>query len=204
MEKEFTLTVTELLANATKTLETYGYKRVNLDLAESWQTSNVRLFEDDYGIVAVVVYDTWGGLSSNWIYAQASLVELVSKYTTSYDAKSWEGYLVLLTPSSVAKQGRLKLTEIRYDISRVRKLVATGDDIKTLDDVRQVLLPLLPLQVETINEVREAVLDMLPKLLSNRGLPEKAVELVINTFLEQRSIVENLHKYRMENEDKVN
>ena len=204
MEKEFTLTVTELLANATKTLETHGYKRVNLDLAESWQTSNVRLFEDDYGIVAVVVYDTWGDLSSNWVDAQASLVELVSKYTTSYDAKSWEGYLVLLTPSLVAKQDRLKLTEIRYDISRVRKLVATGDDIKTLDDVRQVLLPLLPLQVETINEVGEGVLGMLPKLLSNRGLPEKAVETVVNAFLEQRSIVQNLHKYRMENEDKVN
>lgn len=204
MEKEFILTVTELLANATKTLETHGYKRVNLDLTESWQTSNVRLFEDDYGIVAVVVYDTWGDLSANWVDAQASLVELVSKYTTSYDAKSWEGYLVLLTPSPVAKQGRLKLTEIRYDTSRVRKLVATGDDIKTLDDVRQVLLPLLPLQVETINEVGESVLNMLPKLLSNRGLPEKAVETVVDAFLEQRSIVQNLHKYRMENEDKVN
>ena len=203
MEKEFTLTVTELLANATKTLETHGYKRVNLDITENWQTSNVRLFEDDYGIVAIVVYDTWGDLSSNWVDAQASLVELVSKYTTSYDPKSWEGYLVLLTPSPVAKQGRLKLTEIRYDISRVRKLVATGDDIKTLDDVRQVLLPLLPLQVETINEVGESVLNMLPKLLSNRGLPTKAVETVINAFLEQKPIVESLNKYRMENEDKV-
>ena len=80
-------------------------------------------------------------------------MELVSKYTSSYDAKSWEGYLVLLTPSSVPKRGLLKLTEIRYDISRVRKLVATGDDIKTLDSVRQFLLPLLPLQVETINDV---------------------------------------------------
>lgn len=204
MEKEFTLTVTELLAYATETLETHCYKRVNLDLVESWQTSNVRLFEDDYSIVAVVVYDTWGDLLSNWIDAQASLVELVSQYTTSYDAKSWEGYLILLTPSPVANIDRLKLTKIRYDISRVRKLIATGDDIKTLDDVRRVLLPLLPLQVETINEVGEAVLDMLPKLLSNRGLPEEAVETVVNAFLEQRPIVQNLHKYRIENEDKVN
>jgi hypothetical protein len=195
MGNEFTLTVTELLANATKTLETHGYKRVNLDITESWHTSNVRLFEDDYGIVAVVVYDTWGDLSSNWVDAQASLVELVSKYTTSYDPKSWEGYLVLLTPSPVAKEGRLELTEIRYDVSRVRKLVATGDDIKTLDDVRQVLLPLLPLQVETINEVGESVLNMLPKLLSKRGLSAEAVEAVITAFLEQKPIVENLHKY---------
>ena len=203
MEKEVTLTVIELLASATKTLETHGYKCVNLDTTETWQTSNVRLFEDDYGIVAVVAYDTWGDLSSKWVDAQASLVELVSKYTTSYDAKSWEGYLVLLTPSSVPKQGLLKLTEIRYDISRVRKFVATGDDIRTLDDIRQALLPLLPIQVEIINEVGASVLDMLPKLLSTRGLPEKAVETVVNAFLEQQPIVENLHKYRIENEDKV-
>ena len=203
MEEEFIPTVTELLANATKILENHGYRRVNIDITENWQTSNVRLFEDDYGIVAVVVYDTWGDLSSNWVDAQASLVELVSKYTTRYDPKSWEGYLVLLTPSPVARQDSLELTEIRYDISRVRKLVATGDDIKTLDDVRQVLLPLLPLKVETINEVGESVLNMLPELLSKRGLPKKAVETVIDAFLERKPFVENLHKYRMQNEDKV-
>jgi hypothetical protein len=204
MEKQFALTVTELLANATKILETHGYKRVNLDITENWQTSNVRLFEDDYSIVAVVVHDTWGDLSSKWADAQASLVELLSKYTTSYDPKSWEGYLILLTPSPVTKQGRLELTRIRYDVSRVRKLVATGDDIKTLDDVRQVLLPLLPLQVETIKGVGESVLDMLPKLLSTRGLAAEAVEVVISAFLEQKPIVENLHKYlSVENEDTV-
>jgi len=203
MEEEFIPTVTELLANATRILENHGYRRVNIDITENWQTSNVRLFEDDYGIVAVVVYDTWGDLSSNWVDAQASLVELLSKYTTHYDPKSWEGYLVLLTPSPVARQNSLELTEIRYDISRVRKLVATGDDIKTLDDVRQILLPLLPLKVETINEIGESVLNILPELLSERGLPRKEVEIIIDAFLERKPIVEHLHKYRMKNEDKV-
>jgi len=204
MERQFALTVTELLANATKILETHGYKRANLDITENWQTSNVRLFEDDYSIVAVVVHDTWGDLSSKWADAQASLVELVSKYTTSYDPKSWEGYLVLLTPSPVTSQGRLELTRIRYDVSRVRKLAATGDDIKTLDDVRLVLLPLLPLRVETIKEVGESVLDILPKLLSTRGLPTEAVEVAISAFLQQKPIVENLHKYlSVGNEDTI-
>lgn len=204
MGSEFTLTVTELLASVTKTLESHGYERANLDTAEMWQTSNVRVFEDDYGIVAVVVYDTWRELSSNWVDAQASLVDLVSRHTTSYDPKSWEGYLVLLTPSPVAKDGRLRSTEIRYDVSRVRKLVATGEDIKTLDDVSQVLLPLLPLQIETIDEVGESVLHLLPRLLSKRGLSAKAVEAVITAFLEQKPIVESLHKYlSAENEDKV-
>ena len=204
MSNESALTVTEVLAGATETLETHGYRRANLDTTGMWQTANVRLFEDDYGIVAVVVYDTWGELSSEWVDAQALLVELVSKYTTSYDPKSWEGYLVLLTPSPVAREGRLELTRIRYDVSRVRKLVATGDDIKTLDDVRQVLLPLLPLEVETIDGVGESVLSILPALLSKRGLATKAVETAITAFLEQKPVVESLHKHlSAENEDKV-
>ena len=94
--------------------------------------------------------------------------------------------------------------DIRYDISRVRKLVATGDDIKILDDVKQVLLPLLPLPIETVSKAGQPVLELLPKLLSQIGVPEKAVEIVVNAFLEQRSIIETLHTYRIENEDKIN
>jgi len=203
MENKFAVTATELLAYASKTLEEHGYRRANLDLNHNWQTVNARLFEDDYSIVAIVVYETWKDLSSNWADAQALLVELISRYITSYDAKSWEGYLVLLTPSPVGKQDRSEIIRIRYDISRVRKLIATGDDIKTLEDVKQVLLPLLPLQVETVEQVGESVLAILPNLLSKRGLPEQAIRVVVDAFLEQRPIVESLHNYRTENENKV-
>lgn len=203
MENKFAVTATELLAYASKTLEEHGYRRVNLDLNHDWRTVNARLFEDDYAIVAIVVYETWKDLSSNWADAQALLVELISRYITSYDPKSWEGYLVLLTPSLVGKQDRSEIIRIRYDISRVRKLIATGDDIKTLEDVKQALLPLLPLQVETVEQVGESVLAILPNLLSKRGLPEQAIRVVVDAFLEQRPIVESLHNYRTENENKV-
>lgn len=203
MENKFAVTATELLAYASKTLEEHGYRRVNLDLNHDWRTVNARLFEDDYAIVAIVVYETWKDLSSNWADAQALLVELISRYITSYDPKSWEGYLVLLTPSPVGKQDRSEIIRIRYDISRVRKLIATGDEIKTLEDVKQALLPLLPLQVETVEQVGESVLAILPNLLSKRGLPEQAIRVVVDAFLGQRPIVESLHNYRTENENKV-
>lgn len=196
-------TVTELLASASKTLEKCGYKRVELDKIDSNQGTNARLFEDDYGIVAVFVYATWGDLSLNWVDAQAFLVELISKYITSYDAKSWEGYLVLLTPGVVGKADRTELTKIRYDTSRVRKLVATSDDIKTLDDVRQSLLPLLPLEIEATEEYKESVLALLPGMLSDEGIPEKAVQIVVTAFVEERPIVESLHEYRKSSENKV-
>ena len=203
METNFPITVTELLASATKTLEKYGYRRAELDIADNIKAANVRFFEDDYGIVAVFVYGTWEDLLSNWVDAQVSLIDLISKHITSYDAKSWEGYLVLLTPGVVGKEDRAELTNIRYDTSRVRKLVATGDDIKTLDDIKQSLLPLLPLEIEAAKEFGESVLDMLPPMLLVDHIPEEAVQIVIKAFLEQRPIIERLHEYRKSSENKI-
>lgn len=203
MENKCAVTATELLAYASETLEEHGYRRATLDLDHNWRTVSARFFEDDYAIVAIVVYETWKDLSSNWSDAQALLVEVMSRYITSYDAKSWEGYLVLLTPSPVGKHDRSEIIRIRYDISRVRKLIATGDDIQTLEDIKQLLLPLLPLQVETVEPVGESVLAILPNLLSKRGLPEQAIRVVVDAFLEQRPIVESLHNYRTENENRV-
>lgn len=201
MDNEFTFTITDILASTTQVLETNGYQRIDINLSEYWDISNVRLFEDNYSVVAVVIYNTWEEIAGRWIEAQASFVELISKYFSSSDAKSWEGYLVLLTPGTVIQHTKNTPTDIRYDISRVRKLVGTGDDIKTLDDIEQILLPLLPLQIETIDDVSESLLEMLPKLLSSDGIDEKAVDIVVKAFIEQKPIVDSLHKYRIQNED---
>lgn len=201
MAESFSMTATDLLAAASSILAERGYQRIDSALVGDWPTHNSRIFEDDCGIVAVVVYETWEDLSSSWVDAQASLVELISKYMTSYDAKAWEGYLVLLTPSLLGKDARLEATRIRYDTSRVRKLLATADELKTLKDVERLLLPLLPLQVELVAGLGESVLDMLPSLLSTKGLPEAAVRTVVDAFLEQQPLVERLDEYRRKNEN---
>lgn len=58
--------------------------------------------------------------------------------------QAWDGYLVLLTPSLQPSSTWTEGTEIRYNTSRVRKLVGTCDDLKSLRDVQNILQPVLP------------------------------------------------------------
>jgi hypothetical protein len=190
------LTATDLRAAASEILEAGGYRRIERARGAELPTSITRLFEDPYGIVAVAVYDTWRDLSTGWADAQAALVELISEHVGGAEAKAWEGYLVLLTPGIPGTEARIEATEIRYDTSRVRKLLATGDEIKGLADVEHALLPLLPLGPELQLDEQESVLNMLPALLSRSGIPEDAVRVVIDAFSAQQPIVECLHRYR--------
>src|SRR4051794_25042329 len=118
------LTSSQLVAAASDLLLSGGYSEVP---AESGWSSNSRLFEDPYGIVALVVYDTWVDLDSTWTDAQGLLVELISEHFRQPEPKSWDGYLILLTPGIAPSDARQSIAKIRYNTSRVRKLIATGD-----------------------------------------------------------------------------
>lgn len=192
------LTTTDILAAASEYLTDAGYRRIDsVDLGKLAKTG-ARLFEDAYGIVAVVVYDTWRELSESWPEAQAALVEVISQYVGQSEAKAWDGYLVLYAPSVLASEARFEPTEIRYNTSRVRKLVAAGDELRTLSDVERSLLPLLPLEADVELKDQESALEVLPELLSQRGLPQQAVRVVIQAFLEQLPILESLHSHETE------
>ncbi|CAN5532417.1 hypothetical protein BH24ACT24_BH24ACT24_00520 [soil metagenome] len=115
---------------------------------------------------------------------------------TSADPKSWEGYLVLLTPGSASGDEVQSLSSIRYDISRVRKLVATGDELKQISDVHRTLLPLLPLEAAPTGDGDGSVLDLLPSLLASQGIDAGAVKSIIDAFAAQQPLVESLHEYR--------
>ena len=123
-------------------------------------------------------------------------MELISRHMSSQDAKAWEGYLVMLTPSMPGPTAQLETNQIRYDTNRVRKLVATGDELTKLSDVERVLLPLLPLKIGNFLNVGESVLEMLPRLLSQRGVPENATNTIVRAYREQRPLLERLHEYR--------
>src|SRR5271155_1735484 len=106
MTDNTSLTITDLLAASTQCLENAGYTRIEADAAWDFNKQAARLFEDEYNIVAVVVYGTWRDLVENWGTEQAGLVELISRHLSSNDAKAWDGYLVLLTPSRVGEGER--------------------------------------------------------------------------------------------------
>lgn len=190
------LTITDLLAAATSNLEDAGYKRVEQSDFPELNNSGSRIFEDSYNIVAVAVFNTWTELQDSWKDVQAGLVELISKYIERSDAKAWDGYLVLLTPSILNPQEISELVQIRYNTSHLRKLVAAGKELTVLQDVQRVLAPLLPLQVEQLSIERRSVLDELPLLLSIKGIPDSAVRAVVDAYQDQKPVVEALHRYR--------
>jgi hypothetical protein len=190
------LTPTDILAAASDVLTAGGYRRAPRDEQVQWPSQNARLFEDAYGIVGVVVYDTWQALSETWLEAQASLIETMSNFVTSSDPKAWEGYLVLFTPSVLAGEARLEAERIAYDTNRVRKLVATGEELRALSDVQRALLPLLPLDEVQIGP-EAAALGLLPEILAAKGVEREAVDIVIDAFIDQQPLVERLHEYRL-------
>ncbi len=196
---EKSLTATDILAAAGEILVSHGYSRSSDTISLETPLRNTRLFEDAYGIVAVVVYETWEDLSTRWPDAQGFLVDLISKHVSSADAKAWEGYLVLLTPAVIGMTSRSEADRIRYDTTRVRKLLATGEELKTVGDVERVLLPLLPLDEVEVGH-QESTLEMVPELLTKKGISRRAVEVIISAYLSQLPMLDKLHTYRASGE----
>jgi hypothetical protein len=188
-------TTTTLLAAAADILEGSGYRPVPRDRIGSWPGPGARVYEDPYSVAALVAYDTWGDLAVGWLDAQAALVELISSYFARGEAKTWEGYLVLLTPSVLPRAAQLQAADIRTNTRHVRKLVATGDDVRSVGDVSRTLLPLLPLEPEAGAAPEASALDLLPDLLGAKGIDRAAVQVAIDAFRSQESLVERLHEF---------
>jgi hypothetical protein len=190
------LTVTDLLAGATLLMEEDGYKRIERIEIPELNNPGVRVFEDAYNIVAVAAYNTWSELEGNWSSAQAALVELISQYLDNSDAKAWDGYLVLMSPTILNKEENEQLNLIRYNTSRLRKLIAAGNELTVLEDVKRLLAPLLPLKLNRVPIERRSVLDELPGLLAAKGIFEPAVKLLVDAYVDQKPLLEALHKLR--------
>ena len=187
-------TVTTLVAEASDILKRAGFRAVDPSKTGTWRATEARVFEDAYSIVCIAVYETWGSLSSLWSDDQASLVELISKHFTRSEAKAWDGYLVIFTPSVVPANARQQAVNIRRNTTHVRKLLAAGDELSSADVVRRTLLPLLPLESQVVQRARN-VLDTLPPLLASHGVDEEATQIAVDAFVEQRPIIEAIHRY---------
>lgn len=190
-----TLGPAALLAEVARTLANAAY-RVERDAEKLLNLPSDRalLAEDKYGVVAVVIYDTWRDLARGWREAQAHVVELISERLTRLERKAWDGYLVLLTPALAAEE-EATVHEIRYDTSRVRKIVATGEEIRSLSDIERTLLPLLPLSQEPVELGEEgSPLDVLPERLAAHGVAPELVAVAVDAFKQRRPIVQELQR----------
>lgn len=198
MTEDSALTATDVLARASEVLTAGDYRVIDDKYVEGWPSDFTRLFEDPYGIVAVVVFETWADLARQWLESQAALVELMSEYVGLSDAKAWDGYLVLLTPSTLPSAARDDAEAIRYNVSRVRKLVAAAPELQTLGDVERALLPLLPLEGESPAPDDLSSMELLSQVLLESRFDERAVSTLVTAFQEQQPLMERLHEYRRE------
>jgi hypothetical protein len=185
-------TPTDLMASASAILKDAGYRQVTNGFPE-WNTPSSRLFEDEYNIVGLVVFATYEDLMRGWADRQGVLVDLISEYVGKSESKSWDGYLVLLTPA-IAPSEQKNIEALRYNTTRLRKLVATGDDLKHPADVERVLKSLLPLSRERIEVSRSSALDLLPRLLATEGIDQQVTRRLIDAFKEQKPLMEQLHE----------
>ena len=185
-------TSTDLIAAASQTLIDGGYRQIGRKFQE-WDTQTSRLFEDEYGVVGIVVFDTCAELIQTWPDVQGTLVDVISRYVGKGESKSWDGYLVLLSPG-IAPSRSAVIEDIRRNTTRLRKLVATADELKSPLDVERVLRPLLPLPRERANIAQESALDLLPRLLAEQKIPEDVTRVLVEAFREQSPLLERLHQ----------
>jgi hypothetical protein len=187
------LNATQVLAAATQILGDSGYIAADLPMGESSARFSSRFFEDRYGIVSVCVFETWSSLLEEWPAAQGELVALISETLRRPEPKAWEGYLVLMTTALMPEGDRTSINRLRADTNRVRKLVTSGDDLATLEDIRTFLLPLVPLELDASLARQEDLLQSLPSLLLEHGVQTEVTQRVLEAFADNESIFKRLH-----------
>ena len=187
-------TATDLIAAASQALTDGGYQQIARRFQE-WDTPTSRLFEDEYNVVGIVVFDTCGELLREWPDLQGSLVDVISRHVGLEESKTWDGYLVLLSTGLAPSEGAA-IDAVRYNTARLRKLIATGDDLRSPTDVERVLRPLLPLSLERANVSQKSALDLLPQLLADQGIPKENTQTLVDAFREQSPLMERLHQMR--------
>lgn len=188
------LTPTALIAASSSVLEAGGYQLIGKGFPE-WSTPSTRLFEDEYNVVGLAVFTTCAELLRSWADLQGALVEVISRQVGRAENKAWDGYLVLLT-AGMAPSGDSDIEAIRYDTARLRKLVATGEDLSGAGDVERLLRPLLPLRTEQGSITQGSALDLLPELLAEGGINRDTTAVLVKSFIDQKPLMEALHRNR--------
>ena len=189
-----TLEVSQVLGEATRLLCDGGF--FEADSVNISPEFELRVFEDDRSIVGLVLYQTWEELDANWSAAQAVMVELMSEKVRPNDPKSWDGYLVLLTVDEPARAECV--TRIKNDTRRLRKLVATGHELKTMASVQDTLLPVLPFNVTSSVVSSTALTDRIPEMLEDHGIERSLATAALRSFQENRSPMEAVWTWRQE------
>jgi hypothetical protein len=197
MEASEVLTTTALLAAAQHALLEADYKILeDLNAVKSSPADRARLFQNRYSVVMLATFETWENLVNTWPDYQSITVEAMSQFLRQGEAKAADGYLVLLTPSPVPAGQISEANQIRSDTSRLRKLLGTAEELRTISDVRKVLASLLPLSIRAGDGLEEGGLDALPRILQEHGVEAAATKIAVDAFKANAPIMPRLHDFR--------
>lgn len=186
------LTPGQLLGAVANTLVAAGFRRV--EEQRERRPTDLLLFEDAFAIVAAGVFESCDRLIREWSACQGWLVETMSAHLSKAEAKSWDGYLVLLTTSLPTELEQLALEHITRDTSHTRKLVASGERLRTLVDVDAALAPFLPVVSASQQGNPGAILDDVRRLLRTHGVRPATSEAIVDAFINQENMVEAIFK----------
>ena len=185
------LSASSMIALASETLSQNGF-RVVREMSDMKRLGDQALLaEDSYSVISVVAFETWQQVEKDWTEAQADLVDLLGRRLSRSAPKAWDGYLVLLCAGEPSD--RLEADRIERDTSRVRKIVATGSQLRTSADVPRALDPLLPLELPANLSSLEDVLDALPDIMENT-VERAKLKIVVDAFRDGEPPLERLHE----------
>jgi hypothetical protein len=111
------------------------------------------------------------------------------------ESKAWDGYLVLMT-SAIAPAGKLEIEDVRYDTTRLRKLVVTGEDLTDPSAVDRLLRTLMPLTDQGGTIRQKSALAMLPEVMARHGISRELTESLVKAFQDQRPLMDAIHRSR--------
>ncbi len=162
----------DLIDQAQVQLRDAGYTTLPVDGTRQ----GVLRFEDDVVLGFLYVFPDVTTLLSGWYVAQkASITRFAPQLRLSRD-KAWNVYSIFITEAAAQATEEQKINRIEEDFAATRKIARAG--IKSPDDMRRALLPLLPLA----KSEDFSVSDYASKLRSRLSmLPRLAVEAMLSS-----------------------
>lgn len=139
-------------------------------------TSDWVLAESDLFIVAVAAAGDLQGLREVESFAAPELIERIS--TQGSGGKRWDAYLVLVTNRAATQPDDARaLVDMEYDTRGVRRLVEVAVE-PTMDDLRRVLRPFMPLPPAAEEGATDAFADLTEQLVLNGVVEGDASRIV--------------------------
>ena len=186
------LNQTQVLGEAKRLLDAAGFS--DIGAINVTPILELQIFEDDRSIVGLIYHNTWSELEANWLTAQSAMVERMSERIRRSDPKSWDGYLVLFTTDDPTSTERL--SKIKNNTNRLRKLVATRSELTALAAVKGTLLPVLPFDVANVDVSSARLTDRIPDMLEAQGIDRSLATAALQSFQQNQSPMAGIWSWR--------